>query len=210
MALLLELAYHVGHHSQTVFEGRWSKSNSFCYWDRPLMELSGKTMGIIGYGQIGKETAKLARAFEMKILVYKHKENMVDEDIELVSMDELCKQSDVITLHCPLTEANTGLICKEKLELMKHHAFLINTARGGLINEADLAQALNTDRIAGAGLDVLSCEPPPHDNPLLKAKNCYITPHIAWASEEARKRMMNFTAENIKAFISGTPKNLVS
>lgn len=135
---------------------------------------------------------------------------MLDEDIELASMDELFKQSDVITLHCPLTEANSGLISKEKLELMKHHAFLINTSRGQLINETDLANALNEGRIAGAGLDVLSTEPPSSNNPLLKAKNCYITPHIAWASEEARRRMMKFTGENINAFISGTPHNLVS
>ena len=210
MAHLLELAYHIGHHSQTVLEGRWSNSGDFCYWDRPLMELSGKKMGIIGYGSIGQETAKLAKAFGMEILVYKHKENMLNDDVELVSMDELCKQSDVITLHCPLTKNNIELIDKEKLELMKHHAFLINTARGGLINESDLAEALNNGRIAGAGLDVLSSEPPSLDNPLLKAKNCYITPHIAWASVEARKRMMKFTSENINAFISGTPHNLVN
>ena len=210
MALLLELAYHIGHHSQTVHEGHWSKSDNFCYWDRPLMELSEKTMGIIGYGRIGRETAKLAKAFGMKVIVYKHKENMPEGDIEFVEMNELFRQSDVITLHCPLTDVNKHLICKEKIDLMKHHAFLINTARGDLINESDLADALNEGRIAGAGVDVLSTEPPCSKNPLLKAKNCYITPHIAWASEEARKRMMKFTAENIHEFISGTPQNLVS
>lgn len=209
-ALLLELVYHVGHHSQTVFDGHWCKSENFAYWDKPLMELAGKTMGIIGYGRIGQGVAKLAKAFGMDVIVYKHKEGMQADGVELVTMDDIFKNSDVISLNCPLTEENKGLINKKKIELMKHHAFLINTSRGQLVNEADLAEALNSERIAGAGLDVLSTEPPSHDNPLLKAKNCYITPHIAWASKEARMRMMDFTADNIKAFVSSQPHNIVS
>ena len=210
MALLLELAYHVGHHSQTVFDGHWCKSENFAYWDKPLMELADKTMGIVGYGRIGQKVANLAKAFGMKVMVYKHKEDMNAEGVELVEMDDLFQRSDVISLNYPLTESNKGFVNKEKIGMMKHHAFLINTSRGPLINETDLAEALNADRIAGAGLDVLSTEPPSPDNPLLKAKNCYITPHIAWASTESRTRMMELTADNIKAFISGQPHNIVS
>ena len=209
MALLLELAYHIGHHSKTVFDGRWEKSDNFSYWDKPLIELADLTMGIIGFGRIGQKTAKLANAFGMKIIVYKHKENMPVDEFKLVGLSDLFKHSDVISLHCPLTDTNKNLICADRLKLMKKNAFLINTARGALINESDLAEALNKEQIAGAGLDVLSSEPPDCNNPLLKAKNCYIIPHIAWANRSARKRMMDFTAQNIKAFVVGKPKNVI-
>jgi len=208
-ALLLELAYHVGYHAETVAEGRWSQCDSFCYWDKPLIELSGKTMGIIGFGRIGQRTANLAKAFGMKVIVYKHKEQAA-EDIKFVDLDEVFIQSDVLSLHCPLTDLNKDLICGEKLQLMKKSAFLINTARGPLVNENDLASALNDEVIAGAGLDVLASEPPKVDNPLLKAKNCYITPHIAWASKSSRERMMQVTCDNIKAFMSGQAQHIVS
>lgn len=209
-ALLLELVNQVGHHSQTVLKGRWCQVENFSYWDRPLIELAGKKLGIIGYGRIGRQVAEIAEAFGMDVLVYQHKKNMHIEKFELVSLEDLLKTSDVVSLNCPLTETNRELINKEKIGLMKQSAFLINTARGQLVNENDLAAALNSGRIAGAGLDVLSQEPPNWDNPLLKANNCFITPHNAWASKEARTRMMEYTAENIKAFISGKPQNIVS
>ena len=209
-ALILELAQHAGHHSDTVHEGRWSKSKDFCYWDFPLVELEGLTIGLVGFGRIGQATAEVAKSFGMKILAY---DNYVKESpmpgAKMIDLDTLFRESDIISLHCPLTDENKGFINKSRLSMMKKNAFLINTSRGPLINEQDLADALNSGQIAGAGMDVLSSEPPKPDNPLLKAKNCIITPHIAWATQSARKRLMNIAVENVKAFIDGNPTNVV-
>ncbi len=210
-ALLLELTQHVGHHSGTVHEGRWARSDSFCYWDYPLVELAGLTMGIVGCGRIGQATARLAEAFGMPAIGYDVVPFAGDRvPIEPVRLEELFSRSDVISLHCPLTPTTEGLVNIERLSLMKRTAFLINTSRGPLINERDLAQALNTDRIAGAGVDVLSIEPPKPDNPLLTAKNCIITPHIAWATHSARQRLLQTSIANLGAFATGKPQNVVS
>jgi glycerate dehydrogenase len=210
-ALLLELTQHVGHHAQTVRQGRWSKSDDFCYWDYPLVELAGLTMGIVGCGRIGQATARLADAFGMKVIGY----DIVPFDsgrvpIEPAGLEELFASSDVVSLHCPFTPANAGMVNAQRLAYMKPTAFLINTSRGALVNEPDLAQALNTGRLAGAGLDVLSTEPPQPDNPLLEAQNCIITPHIAWATVSARRRLLQTSIENLEAFIAGTPQNTVN
>ena len=202
-ALLLELTQHVGHHAQTVREGRWSRSPDFCYWDYPLVELDGLTMGIIGYGRIGQAVGELAQAFGMNVIAHSRKQT--PEDLE-----RLFRASDVISLHCPLTPETKHLVNAKRLGWMKPTAFLLNTSRGPLIDEAALADALNDDRIAGAGLDVLSVEPPAADNPLFGAKNCFITPHIAWATRAARSRLMDAAVDNVRAFLSGKPKNVVS
>jgi glycerate dehydrogenase len=210
-ALLLELSHHTGYHARTVKEGRWSACDNFCYWDFPLVELAGLTMGIVGYGRIGRATAALAEAFGMKTIAYDvYADQMTGAGVSFVKLDELFARSDVISLHCPLTVENKGMVNAERLGLMKKSAFLINTSRGPLINERDLAEALNSGQIAGAGLDVLSTEPPTSENPLLTAKNCYITPHIAWATHSARQRLMNTLIENLKGFIENKPKNVVS
>ena len=208
-ALLLELTQHAGHHAQTVREGRWSRSPDFCYWDHPLVELDGLTMGFIGYGRIGSRTAAIARAFGMKILAY---DPGAEEATcpERTDLESLLKKSDVVSLHCPLTAENTRFMNAARLALMKPTAFLINTARGPLIDEQALADALNAGRLAGAGLDVLAVEPPPADYPLQKAKNCLITPHIAWATRAARQRLLNAVVANVKAFLDGTPQNVVN
>jgi glycerate dehydrogenase len=208
-ALLLELTQRVGHHSQTVHEGRWSSSSNFCYWDYPLVELAGLTMGIIGCGRIGQATARLASAFGMKVLGY-DAIPLESKFIEFAPLEDIFKNSDVISLHCPLTPETQGIINTANISLMKRTAFLINTSRGPLVNEQDLADALNEDRIAGAGVDVLSAEPPKPDNPLLTAQNCIITPHIAWATKSARQRLMNSVVDNIKAYIAGNPQNVVN
>ena len=202
-ALLLELAQHVGHHVQTVREGRWTRSPDFCYWDYPLIELDGLTMGIIGFGRIGQAVGKLAEAFGMKVLTHSRKQRAEE-------MENLFGQSDVISLHCPLTPETKHLVNAERLAWMKPTAFLLNTSRGPLIDEAALAKALNEGRIAGAGLDVLAVEPPTADNPLLRAKNCFVTPHIAWATRAARSRLMDAVVENVRAFLTGKPRNVVS
>jgi len=210
-ALLLELAQHVGHHAQTVREGRWTKSPDFCYWDYPLVELAGKTMGIVGIGRIGRATAELALAFGMKVLA--HDVNTpanLPADIRMTDLETLLRESDVVSLHCPLTAENQGLIDRERLALMKPTAFLINTSRGPLIVARDLADALNADRLAGAGVDVLPVEPPPADNPLFTAKNCLVTPHIAWATGAARARLMDTVVENLRAFLAGKSQNVVN
>ena len=206
-ALLLELTQHVGHHAQTVRDGRWQASADFCYWDRPLIELAGKKLGIVGYGRIGRAVADIGRVFGMEILASSRR---AVAGVTTVSLDDLFRQSEVVSLHCPLTPDTNGLINTARLELMKREAFLLNTSRGALIVEQDLADALNSDRIAGAALDVLSVEPPRGDNPLLKAKNCVITPHIAWATQAARSRLMGIAVGNLAAFQSGQPRNLVS
>lgn len=210
-AHLLELTQHVGYHSGTVHEGRWAACPDFCYWDRPLIELEGLTMGVVGYGRIGQATAKLARAFGMNVIAYDAYANkMTDLDVQFVELDELFAKSDVITLHCPLTPENEGMVNTQRLALMKKSAFLINTSRGQLVNEQDLTDALNAGQIAGAGLDVLNSEPPSPDNPLLKADNCYITPHIAWATRSARQRLLVTSTENVKAFLNGNTENVVN
>jgi len=210
-ALLLEMTQHVAHHSETVHDGRWAESRDFCYWDRPLVELDGLTMGIIGYGRIGREVAKVAKAFGMKVLANDAAPAETDEPgIEFVGRGELLRRSDVVSLHCPLTEETRGIIDADALALMKKTAFLINTGRGPLVDDDALAEALDSGAIAGAGLDVLTTEPPSPDNPLLGAKNCYITPHIAWATHAARSRLMNAVVENVRAFLAGEPRNVVN
>lgn len=209
-ALLLELTHRVGHHSQTVFDQKWAKSLDFSYWDYPLVALEGLTMGIVGYGGIGKRVANAAIAFGMNVLVSTRTvPDVLPEKTDFCSLDELFSRCDVMSLHCPLTPATKHMIDKARLEQMKNSAFLINTSRGELIIETDLANALNNDTIAGAGLDVLSKEPADPNNPLLKAKNCFITPHIAWATFAARKKIIEITSSNIEAFLSGEPKNVV-
>jgi glycerate dehydrogenase len=209
-ALLLELAQRTGHHTQTVRDGRWSACPDFCYWDFPLIELAGRTLGIVGYGEIGRAVARIGLAFGMQVIASTRTPRAATEGVEFVVMDELFHRSDVVTLHCPLTEDTKGLINSARLEQMKPSAFLINTGRGPLVVEADLAAALNADRIAGAGLDVLSTEPPPAANPLITAKNCLITPHIAWATREARARLLELAVGNLRAFLSGQPRNVVN
>lgn len=210
-ALLLELAQHVGHHARSVAEGRWARSVDWCYWDRPLIELEGLTLGIVGYGHIGQAVAKLGEAFGMKIIAsVSGRAKEPPHNVSVVDLDFLFSQSDVVTLHCPLTPETRHLVNAERLARMKPSAFLINTARGPLIAEADLAMALNSGRLAGAALDVLSVEPPAADNPLLQAKNCLITPHLAWATHAARARLMQTTVANVRAFLEGKPQNVVN
>lgn len=209
-ALLLALVNHIELHSQSVRDGDWAASADFCYWKTPLVELAEKTIGLVGLGDIGSQVAKIALAFGMKVIAYrKNPDQTQDLDLEMVSLETLFKQSDVISLHCPLTEETKNLINAERLSWMKPTSYLLNTGRGPLINEEDLAHALNNKTIAGAGLDVLSSEPPKADNPLLTAQNCMITPHIAWASFEARKRLLRMVADNLAAFISGESTNVV-
>jgi glycerate dehydrogenase len=209
-AHLLELASHVGEHSRSVHQGDWVSSKDFCYWNFPLVELNELTMGIIGYGKIGEATAQLARAFSMQVLVYNRSpKTSSDSSIRFVDVDTVFSECDVISLHCPLTDETDKMINEDRLKQMKSSAFLINTGRGPLIDEAALAAALNTGVIAGAGLDVLSTEPPSHDNPLLSAKNCTITPHIAWATLAARSRLLSIVVDNIRAYLSGESRNIV-
>jgi len=209
-ALLLELTNHVGHHAQTVRDGRWTTCPDFCYWDHPIIELSGRTLGIIGYGDIGSAVARIGLAFGMKVLATKRDwKTPPPEGVQAASIDEVFAGSDAISLHCPLTDATKHLVCERTLALMQPTAFLINTGRGPLVDEAALAAALNADRIAGAGLDVLSLEPPKEGSPLFAAKNCLVTPHIGWASREARARLIAITAANLRAFLDGKPVNVV-
>ncbi len=210
-AHLLNFTQQVAHHAQTVQEGKWAHSPDFCYWDYPLIELENLTMGIIGYGKIGRRVSHLATAFGMNVFVNDGIPLLnLTEDVKQVDINTIFKESDVLSLHCPLTKENHKLVNRERLSLMKKTAFLINTARGPLIDEEALSDALNNNQIAGAGLDVLSTEPPSEDNPLLHAKNCTITPHIAWATKSARKRLLNTIVENIKAFLEGHPRNVVN
>jgi len=210
-ALILELANHVGHAAESVREGGWVKCPDFCYWDHPILELAGKTLGIIGYGGIGSAVARIGSAFGMNVLASKRSwKETPPAGITVASVDEILRQADVISLHCPLTDDTKHLINAQSIELMKKEAFLINTGRGPLIDEAALAAALNANRIAGAGLDVLSAEPAKADNPLLTAKNCLITPHVAWASREARTRLITTCAANVRAFLAGAPVNVVN
>ncbi|MBN2476090.1 MAG: D-2-hydroxyacid dehydrogenase [Pirellulales bacterium] len=210
-AHLLNLAQHVGHHAQTVAQGRWAASEEWCYWDYPLVELAGLTMGLVGFGRIGQATARLALAFGMRVLACDAvAPSAVPDGVEIVDLDTLLRRSDVISLHCPLTPETRALVNAARLELVKPTAVLINTSRGPLLQEQALADALNSGRLAAAALDVLSTEPPAADNPLLTAKNCFITPHIAWATREARQRLLGAVVENVKAFLDGRPQNVVN
>ena len=210
-ALLLELTHRTGHHAAAVREGRWSACPDFSFWDFPLVELAGRTFGIVGYGRIGQAVARIAVAFGMKVIATKSNDRPGrDGDVELVPMEALFCEADVISLHCPLTPKTQGLVNAARLAQMKRGAFLINTGRGPLVVESDLADALNSGRIAGAGLDVLSTEPPPKDHPLLTAKNCIVTPHFGWATREARARLIEVATENVRAFLAGTPRNVVN
>ena len=208
-ALLLELTQRVGDHARAVREGRWTRSPDFCFWDHPLVELDGLTMGIVGFGHIGRSVAALAQAFGMRVLAHSRTPRAAP-GVAWVDLDALFERSDVVSLHCPLTPETRDLVNAERLARMKPTAFLINTGRGPLVNERDLAEALDAGRLAGAGLDVLSAEPPPADHPLLAARNCLITPHIAWATRAARERLMRTVVENVRAFLAGAQQNRVT
>ena len=205
-ALLLEVCHHVGHHNARVQEGRWTQGRDFCFWDYPLMELAGKTFGVIGYGRIGRAAARIARAFGMNVIAY----GPHAQGEECRTLDEVLGGSDVISLHCPLTQDNAGLICEASIAKMKDGVILINTARGGLINEADLRAALMSGKVRAAAVDVASVEPIREDNPLLGLDNCLITPHIAWASLEARQRLMDVAVDNVRSWLQGHTVNNVA
>ena len=211
IAMLLEICHHVADHSRTVHEGKWEHGLDFCYWDHPLVELDGKTMGIIGFGNIGRRTARIAKALGMKVLATGSRETPEGRELaEYVSLDRLLAESDVISLHCPLFPETVGMINKDTIAKMKDGVILLNTGRGALIVEPDLAEALNSGKVFAAACDVVSTEPIKGDNPLLSAKNCFITPHIAWAPKESRQRIMDFTYDNLKAYINGAPQNVVN
>lgn len=211
VGLLLEICSHYGHHAQTVREGKWEKNPDWCYWDFPMIELYGKTAGIIGLGRIGQATAKILNAMDMKVLAFDAYPSDAGKALaEYVDLDTLLAQSDVIFLHCPLFPDTEGMINRENIEKMKDGVILINNSRGQLVNEQDLADALNSGKVYAAGLDVVSTEPIKGNNPLLAAKNCFITPHISWAAQASRQRIMDITAENIRAFLAGKPVNVVN
>jgi len=210
IALLLEICNRVGHHSRTVSDGRWTNSEDFCYWDYPLIELSGKTIGIIGFGRIGQATGKIAKAMNMNVIAYDTEQTGTGAEIAAyVALDELLAKSDVISLHCPLFPETEGIINKESIAKMKDNVIIINSSRGPLIVEQDLADALSSGKVYAAGVDVVSIEPIKADNPLLKAKNCIITPHIAWAPIECRTRLMNIAVDNLQSYLDGNVKNCV-
>lgn len=211
-ALILETYNQVAVHSKAVHDGEWSACRDFCFQKTPLIELAGKTIGLIGYGKIGSEVAKIADAFSMNILCYVPSKKAQPEfrNFRFVSLDELASQSDIVSLHCPLTPQTLGLINEEFISKMKKNAILINTSRGPSVDEKALADAINSGRIAGAGVDVLSTEPPKPDNPLLTCEKCFITPHIAWAGYETRQRLLGVVYDNLKAFINNTPINVVN
>ena len=211
IALLLEICHHVAHHSEAVHQGRWASNPDWCFWDYPLIELAGKTMGIIGFGRIGQTTGRIAQAMGMTILATGSRESEAGRAIaDYVTLDELLERSDVVVLHCPLFPSTQGIINRETIAKMKDGVILINNSRGPLVVEQDLADALNSGKIYAAGLDVVSTEPIRDDNPLLTARNCFITPHISWAPKESRERIMSITAENLRAFLAGEPVNLVN
>ena len=209
-ALILDITNEVAHYSAGVKEGKWAASPDFSYTDTPLMELAGKRMGIVGYGAIGRKVGEIARAFGMEVAAFSSKTQEQLGPVIRMELNELFATSDIISLHCPLTDDTYHLVNEERLSLMKPSAILINTGRGPLVDEDALADALNKGRIMGAGLDVLSQEPPRNDNPLVAAKNCRITPHISWATREARERLINITLENLRAYLGGCPQNVVS
>ena len=211
IALLLEICHHIGHHDSSVHAGNWAGCADWCYWDYPLIELEGKTIGIIGFGRIGQAEGRIARALGMKVLAYDLYPNDSGREIaEYADLDSLYARSDVITLHCNLTAENTGMINRESIAKMKDGVIIINNARGQLIHEQDVADALNSGKIGAAGLDVVYTEPIRADNLLLKAKNCIITPHISWAPKESRQRIMDCAVANAKAYIDGAPINVVN
>ena len=211
IALLLEICHHIGHHSQAVFEGRWASCPDFCFWDYPLIELAGKTMGIIGFGRIGQVTGRIAKALDMNIIAYDEFQSDAGRAIaDYVPLDELFAKSDVISLHCPLFPATEGIINKANIAKMKDGVIILNNSRGPLIVEQDLVDALASGKVAAAGLDVVSSEPIKADNVLLKAKNCFVTPHISWAPKESRLRLMNIAVDNLAAFVNGNPINVVN
>ena len=212
IAMLLEICHHIGHHSDAVHAGRWQNSADWCFWDYPLIELDGKTMGIIGYGRIGQANGRIAQALGMKVLAYDSYRiaALESETCRYVNLDELLRESDVIALHCPLFPQTQGIINRESIAKMKDGVILLNNSRGPLIVEEDLAEALNSGKVYAAGLDVVSTEPIRSDNPLLRAKNCIITPHISWAPRESRQRLMDIGVENLVQFLKGTPVNVVN
>lgn len=211
IALLLEICHHVGHHSDAVHAGRWEHSVDYCFWDHPLIELAGKTIGIIGFGRIGRQTGRIAKAMGMQVLAYSRSQCEEGCAIaEYVNLDTLLAQSDVISLHCPLFPETQGIIDREAIAKMKDGVILLNTSRGQLIVEQDLADALNSGKVYAAGVDVVSAEPICGDNPLLTAKNCIITPHIAWAPRESRQRIMECSEENLKGWLAGAPVHVVN
>jgi glycerate dehydrogenase len=211
-ALILELTQHVQAHSDSVFAGKWAESKDFCYWNFPLVELAGKTIGIIGFGTIGQKVADVATAFGMQVLGNSRNQSgqSYRNNFQWASIPEILEKSDVISIHCPLTKETEALINKDNLLKMKPSAFLVNTSRGPIVVDADLAEALNEGIIAGAGIDVLSVEPPSKDNPLFSAKNCIITPHIAWATKEARERLLEIAVENIRNYLVNKSMNIVN
>ncbi|MGI6765460.1 MAG: D-2-hydroxyacid dehydrogenase [Clostridiales Family XIII bacterium] len=212
IAMLLEMCHHIGAHDASVKEGRWANNADWCYWDYPIIELAGKTMGIIGYGRIGQATGRIAQAMDMKVIAYDRfqRPELESATMKYTDLDDLYAKADVIALHCPLTDENRGMINKESIRKMKDDVLIINNSRGPLIVEQDLADALNSGKVKGAALDVVSTEPIKENNPLLKAKNCLLTPHISWASKEARQRIMDMAADNLEQFLKGTPINVVN
>ena len=211
IALLLEVCHHIGHHDKTVHEGKWANHIDWCYWDYPLIELDGKTAGIIGFGRIGQTTGRIAKALGMKVLAYDLYPNDSGKAIaEYVDLDTLLAQSDVVFLHCNLTADNEKMINKANIAKMKDGAILINNSRGQLIDEQDVTDALKSGKLGAAGLDVVYTEPIKADNPLLTAPNCIITPHMSWGAKEARQRIMDITVDNVKAYLDGSPINVVN
>lgn len=212
IALILELCHHIGEHSDSVKRGEWTNNDDWTYWLHPLVELSGKTLGVVGFGRIGQKTAQIAGALGMSILandIY-HNKDLESDTLKYVELEELYNESDIIALHVPLFPSTEGMINKESIRKMKDGVMIVNNSRGGLIVEEDLRDALNSGKVAGAALDVVSTEPIQMDNPLLEAKNVIITPHIAWAPKEARQRLMDVAVENLKTYINGEPQNVVN
>ena len=211
IALLLEVCHHVGHHSDTVHAGKWENCQDWCYWDYPQMELAGKTYGLLGCGNIGVHTAEIARALGMRVITYDARPTEAGRKVaEYVELDELFAQSDILGLQMPLFPFNTGIINKENIAKMKDGVIIINNSRGQMVVEQDLADALNSGKVAAAGLDVVSTEPIRSDNPLLKANNCIITPHMSWGAKESRQRIMDCTEANVRSFLEGEPQNVVN
>ncbi len=211
IAMLLEICHHVAHHSDAVHEGRWENASDWCFWDYPLIELYGKTMGVIGFGRIGQATGAIAKAMGMEVIACDTFQSESGKALaSYVEMEELFSRSDVIAVHCPLFPETEGIICKENIAKMKDGVIILNNSRGPLVVEQDLADALNSGKVYAAGLDVVSTEPIKGDNPLLKAKNCIITPHISWAPKESRKRLMDIAVANLSAFLGGEPTNVVN
>ena len=212
IALMLEACLHIGHHDRTVHEGRWQNSQDWCYWDYPLIELAGKTYGLLGCGRIGIHTAEAAKGLGMHVIAYNRSQSQAAKDlgVEFVELDELFARSDVLGLQMPLTPFNTGIINRENIAKMKDGVIIINNSRGQMVVEQDLADALNSGKVAFAGLDVVATEPIRADNPLLKAKNCIITPHMSWGSRDSRQRIMDCTVGNVRAFLNGKPENVVN